>query len=418
MTKQQTPSKRVIYTTWFILSLFFAYQYFIRIGPSIMISELRTAFNLSAVQFALIPAIFAYVYGMIQIPVGLFLDHFGLKNTAVFSIFSCSLGTALFYSSNSIELVYFSRILIGAGAAASLLSALKLIGDYVPRRYQGTLMGLTLAIGTVGALLAGKPQTYLMQQIGWREAGFLSSIAGFVLLFAAIFFIPATEKRKQTESYKNTKNSIIASLKLVLKSRPILVYSLLTFGIYGPFSAISDTWGVALLMEKYSMTRSAAAESVAYTFLGLCIGSFIVPAFFEHIKREKLGIQLCIVLMGTCVAILIYSTTLSYFTMDTLFFFLGFFSGSEILCFSAISKAAQDTTRGLSLGFTNTLNMTGSALLMHLIGMLLDYFWSGGVSEIGLRIYTSSAYLFSLSLLPIVYGLAFLLSLTLIKLKD
>lgn len=412
------PSKRIIYTTWLILSLFFAYQYFIRIGPSIMITELRTAFNLSAVQFALIPAIFAYVYGIIQIPVGLFLDHFGLKNTAVFSILSCSIGTALFYSCNSIELVYFSRILIGAGAAASLISALKLIGDHVPRRYQGTLMGLTLAIGTVGALLAGKPQTYLMQEIGWREAGLLSSIGGFALLFAALFFIPPQEKSEQKEDYGNIKNRIIESLKLVIKSRPILIYSLLTFGIYAPFSAISDTWGVALLMEKYNLTRSAAAESVAYTFLGLCIGSFIVPAFFELIKREKLGIQLCIIFMGACITILIYSTTLSCFTIDALFFFFGFFSGSEILCFSAISHAAHTGTRGLSLGYTNTINMTGSALLMHLIGMQLDYFWSGGVSEVGLRIYTSSDYLFAFSLIPIVYGLAFLLSLTLIKLKD
>ncbi|HCU07250.1 MAG TPA: hypothetical protein DIC42_06730 [Holosporales bacterium] len=414
----KAPAKRIIYTTWFILSLFFAYQYFMRIGPSIMMHELRTAFNLSAVQFALIPATFAYVYGAMQIPVGLFLDHFGIKNTSIFSILSCSLGTVLFYSANNIELIYFSRVLIGAGSAASLISALKLIGDYFPRRYQGSLMGLTLAIGTVGALLAGKPQTYLMQQMGWREAGLFTSIGGFLLLFAAIVFIPPQEKRQKIDNNNNTKNTIIQSLKRVVKSRSILIYSLLAFGIYAPFSAIADTWGVALLMEKHNIIRSCAAQAVSYTFIGLCIGSFIVPAFFERINRAKLGIQICILFMGICITILCYANTLSYFIIKTLFFFFGFFSGAEILCFSAISNAAYQGTRGLSLGYTNTINMIGSALLMHLLGLLLDYFWSGGVSEIGLKVYTATNYLYAFSIIPLVYAIAFMLSLILKKVKE
>jgi MFS family permease len=411
-------SKRILYTTWCILSLFFAYQYFMRVGPSILMNELRTTFNLSAVQFALIPAAFAYVYGALQIPFGLLLDQFGIKKIAIFSILSCSIGTVLFYSAHSIQVIYFARVLIGAGSASSLIAALKLIGDYMPRRYQGALMGLTLALGTIGALLAGKPQTYLMQQLGWREAGLLTSIGGFLLLSAAIIFIPSQEKEKSKKNSNVPHNPIIHSLKLVIKSRPILLYSLLAFGIYAPFSAISDTWGVSLLMEKYSMIRSTAAESVSYTFVGLCIGSFVIPAFFEHINRAKLGIQMCLFLMGMCITILCYADTLSYFMIDMLFFFFGFFSGAEILCFSAISHVAYEGTRGLSLGYTNTINMIGSALLMHLLGVLLDFFWSGGVSEIGLRIYTSTNYLYAFALIPLVYASAFLLSLILIKMKD
>lgn len=418
MSTHQTPSKHILYTTWCILSLFFAYQYFMRIGPSIMMQELRTAFKLSAVQFALIPATFAYVYGALQIPIGLLLDQFGIKKIAIFSILSCSVGTVLFYSAHSIELIYFARVLIGAGSASSLIAALKLIGDYMPRRYQGSLMGLTLAIGTVGALLAGKPQAYLMQQMGWREAGLLSSIGGFLLLIAAISFIPPQKKRENSRNNSVTKNTIIHSLKLVIKSRPILLYSFLAFGIYAPFSAISDTWGVALLMEKYNMVRSSAAESVSYTFVGLCIGSFVVPAFFEHINRAKLGIQMCLFFMGICITILCYANTMSYFLINTLFFFFGFFSGAEILCFSAISHVAYEGTRGLSLGYTNTINMVGSALLMHLLGLLLDYFWSGGISEIGLKVYTSANYVYAFSLIPVVYAIAFMLSFILNKLKE
>ena len=414
----KTPSRRIIYTTWCILSLFFAYQYFMRIGPSIMMQELRTTFNLSAVQFALIPATFAYVYGALQIPIGLLLDRFGIKKTAICSILSCSLGTILFYSAHTIELIYFARVLIGAGSAASLIASLKLIGDYMPHRYQSSLMGVTLAIGTVGALLAGKPQTYLMQQMGWRETGLLTSIGGFILLFAAIAFIPPQEKRQKNSNDNVTKNTIIHSLKLVVQSRPILLYSFLAFGIYAPFSAISDSWGVSLLMEKYNMVRSTAAESVSYTFVGLCIGSFVIPAFFEHINRTKLGIQICIFCMGIFITILFYAHTMSCFMIDTLFFFFGFCSGAEILCFSAISRTAYEGTRGLSLGYTNTINMIGSALLMHLLGLLLDYFWSGGVSEIGLRVYTSTHYLYAFSLIPLVYALTFVLSLLLKKMKE
>lgn len=415
---KQPSSNRILYTTWLILSLFFAYQYFVRIGPSIMMDELRTEFSLSAMQFALISAIFAYIYGAIQISVGLFLDHFGIKNTAIISILSCSCGTVLFYAAPNIELIYFARVLIGAGAAASLISALKLIGDHVPRHYQGTFMGLTLALGTLGALLAGKPQTYLMQQFGWREAGLMSSVGGFILLVAAVFFIPSQPKKISSVKKGNVINTIITSLKIVIKSRRILLYSLLAFGIYAPFSTVSDAWGVAFLMEKYDMIRSSAAESVAYTFVGLCIGSFVVPAFFERINRLNLGIQICLLLMGLSITTLLYAKTLSFFMIDALFFSFGFFAGAEMLCFSAISHAASPSTRGLSFGYTNTINMIGSAVLMHLIGVLLDYFWSGGVSETGLRIYTPSDYVLAFSLIPITYLLTFIASLTLYKLEE
>ncbi|MDP2193370.1 MAG: MFS transporter [Alphaproteobacteria bacterium] len=413
---------RVVYVTWGILALFFAYQYFLRVGPSVMMEPLRQEFELGAIKFAFMTALFAYAYGLLQIPMGLFLDHFGVRKTALISISLCTTGALTFYSALSYEMMCMGRVLMGVGAASGLISALKLVGDAIPKNYQGTLMGLTLGLGTVGALIAGKPQSYLMDVYGWRQAGLISAMGGLVLVVAAILFIPKNMNQHTPNSEKSEKNDttqgVKTSLLKVIQSKAILVYALLAFGIFAPFAALSDTWGMGFLMTKYALKSTEAAECIGFVFIGLSVGSIVVPAFFERIKSLKLGLQMGIAFMGICGAIIVYAPNLTPLYLKILLFIFGFSSGAEMICFTFISSVAPLGARGLSLGYTNTINMVGSAVMMHTIGLLLDYFWGGSVSESGLRIYSAATYESAMSIIPVTYILTFCLSFFIYRVKE
>lgn len=381
--------RKLIYSIWGLLALFYSYQYFLRVGPSVMANDLRCDFNLTAEQFALIPAIYLYAYGILQIPIGFFLDSVGVKRTMMVSIFICTIGALLFYSTQSVYIAYFSRLLIGAGSACAFITPLKLVGDHLPDGKKGLFMGLTLTLGTVGALIAGKPQTLLMDQFGWRNAGLISTSGGLLLFICVIFFIPTKSKIDQYTKKPESLSVMIGMLKETLKNRKVLLYAMLAFGLYTPLTVLSDTWGITFLMQKYNLSLDDAASCTSFIFIGLCIGSFAIPAYFEPKNMMKMGIQFGLISMFTVFVTILYNDQMTLIQLQVLLFLLGFMVGSEMLCFTCVSNFSKDGLRGMSLGFANTINMTGGAILQQLVGFLLDYFWSGSLNEKGIRVYSA-----------------------------
>lgn len=397
-------SLKILYSAWFLLALFYAFQYFLRVSPSVMANDLRGDFNLTAEQFALFPAIYLYAYGLLQIPIGYFLDSVGAKKTILFSIFVCIMGAVLFYTTENIYIAYASRFLIGAGSAAAFITPLKIIGDLFPDGKKGLFMGLTLAVGTAGPLLAGKPLSELIQSYGWRDAGLLTCIAGVIIFALIALCLPSQNKMECYTRKPESFADILASFKKVIHNKQVLLYAIIAFGLYAPLSALSDTWGISYLMEKYNYPREVAAQATSFIFIGLCLGSFIIPAFFEPRKLMKMGIQSGLVLMLLCYIAVLFNDHLTLNQLKVLFFFFGFLVGAEMLCFTGISNASEDGLRGLSLGVANTINMVGGAILQQLIGILLDVFWSGNYNEKKIRIYTELDFQYTLSAFILIYA--------------
>ena len=59
--------------------LFYCYNYFLRVSPSIMQSELSQAFHITATQFGTLAAFYYYAYTPMQVPAGMIYDKFGVR---------------------------------------------------------------------------------------------------------------------------------------------------------------------------------------------------------------------------------------------------------------------------------------------------------------------------------------------------
>jgi fucose permease len=89
LSPTQTKNLRTGYVAWAILSLFFFYQYILRVFPGVMVNELRGDFSINAEQFSYFGAFYLYAYSLLQIPVGLLVDKIGVKKTVILSILIC-----------------------------------------------------------------------------------------------------------------------------------------------------------------------------------------------------------------------------------------------------------------------------------------------------------------------------------------
>ena len=157
------------YFAWGILIFFYAYQYILRVVPGILESELRNELMLTASQFSTLGSYYMYAYGGSQIFLGLMVDRFGVRLIASWSLLLCIVGGVLFSESSSLILLQISRIMLGIGSGAALMSALKMIADFFPEKSRGLFMGLSLSIGTFGVCLSGSHFVISsMESLGWR----------------------------------------------------------------------------------------------------------------------------------------------------------------------------------------------------------------------------------------------------------
>ena len=97
------------------------------------------------------------------------------------------LGAVIFSWADSLALGVTGRVLLGAGMACNLMGTFKLLTLWFSPRKFATLMGVVMAIGTVGNMVATTPLVILVDNIGWR-AGF-QLIAAINFLLILVFYI-------------------------------------------------------------------------------------------------------------------------------------------------------------------------------------------------------------------------------------
>ena len=95
-------------------------------------------------------------------------------------------------------------------------------------------------------------------------------------------------------------------------------------------------------------------------------------------------------------------------TVAILLFLFGFFSSAFLAVFSLLKENTPEQSTGTAMGFLNTLNELGPALLQPLFGLLLDRGWTGEIVN-NTRIYSNENYHHASLALLVVLAIAFLI---------
>jgi MFS family permease len=383
-----------------------------------MIHDIREYFKITAEQFSTLGFFYLLGYSLLQIPLGIVVDRVGVRVVALYSVVICIIGSLLFGVTEHFWVAQVARFIIGIGSASAFMCALKYVADHLPPGKRGFLMGATLTIGMVGALITGKLVKSLDSYMSWQDMLALSGVLGIL----AFILISITVKPVQVDHYaqlnhKNFKETLL-SIKNICLSRNIMLYAILAIGLYTPLSALADLWGTAFVKQKFGLDKFESANTAMMMYVGLAFGSLILPIFAEKFNKLNEAIILC----GFCI-LLIFSTILylppvSYYALVSLFILLGFFCGAEMMCFTGTLNYSKKFDSGEIIGVVNTLNMLGGAIVQYLIGWSLDLQWSGLIDHSGVRQYTTEQFEYSLSTLTAVVFVCCLISFPLLKIKQ
>src|SRR4051794_14038806 len=151
------PSRKFqIWSAWFIVSFFYAYQYVLRVIPSVMMDDIKTRFAFSAESFGQFSGIYYIGYSLMNLPLGAILDRYGAKKTLPFFIALTVAGILpIVYCDHWIYPI-IGRLMVGMGSSAAILGVFKIIQVSFEKTFS-RMLSYSVAIGLAGAIYGGRP---------------------------------------------------------------------------------------------------------------------------------------------------------------------------------------------------------------------------------------------------------------------
>ncbi len=411
MQNTQTISKYRPWLIWGLAALFYFYEYFMQVSPNVMANDLMSAFNITGTQLGNLAAIYFYAYASMQIPVGLLLDRIGPRKLLTFAATLCVIGNVVFASATVLTQAEIGRLFIGLGSSFAVISCFKLVANWFPVKRFALLIGLTVMIGMLGAVFGEAPFAFMVDGIGWRGSMYVLAVAGAALAISMWIFIRDNPPIKQSSTSQAESTDISLelrhlwdALKGILRSSQNWLTAIYGGLMFAPTSAFGALWGVSFLMSRYGLSRPGAADMISLLFIGWAVGSPSFGAYSDHIGKRKP--PMIIGSIGALIAmIFIIYIYLPTWTIYLALFLFGFFSSGFLASFSIIRENNPGNANATALGFMNTLNMVGGAVLQPLIGYVLDVNWRHQMFH-GARLFTTHNYQMALTTLPVCIAIS------------
>lgn len=409
------PKKRISLFPWLVCglgALFYCYEYFLRILPSVMTEDLLKMFSISGVAFGNLVAFYYYAYTPMQLPVGIMMDRFGPRKLLVFASLVCALGTYLF-AHHYLPTAQAGRFLVGFGSAFAFVGVLKLASLWFPPSRFAFIAGMATSLGMVGAMIGDIVLSKLVVSLGSNTTLYLAAIVGVVLTVCMWYVIPETKAVKtaaaSASSKLNYREFFEAVFKLCKNPQMWLIGVIGSF-LYLSLSGFAEVWGIPYLIRAYGLSNSSAATNISFVFLGWAIGSPLVGWISDKIGNRRYPIIIGSLLGATLFALLIYFPAISSQCLAALLFTFGVCSSTQIIVFPIARELNVQALAGTAIAVTNSLVMLSGALSEPLIGQALDVLTGTHVKG-NLMAFSIQSFQWALSVIPVAFILAAVLTL-------
>jgi len=409
LDKQQSFSFLGI-SIWGIAVLFFLYEFFLRVFIGTLADQIIPALGLTAATFSLIGAGYHVTYGLMQIPVGLLVDRFGVKWILAFAVLTCSLSVFLFSMSNGVVSALLSRLLMGFGSSFAFVCLLMIISTWFNRKNFAFIVGLSQFIATLGPLLAGGPLVNLLVQSNgnWRLLLNKIGLAGLVLFVSVLLVVKSNANRSFDKLViLKPRISISAILRQLVTSSQVWFIAFYSAAVYVPISVLGGIWGTSYL-ESHHLSQIQSASIISTNWLGYAVGCVGLGLFSDKSKRRKSTFIFCSLIGFVSIMGIVYTPINPIWIYHFLFFGLGIAASGQNIGFAAMAEHVTQS-RASSMGLNNAFIVLLNAVVQLTIGVIISLVNSKGGNP------STHDFLIGFAVLPILYLSAFIISVFLIS---
>jgi sugar phosphate permease len=416
---QRIRLHRLRWSAFLLVGIAYILSFFHRMAPAAISGELQQAFAASGVALGFLAATYFYIYTVMQVPAGMLADALGVRRLVVLGGLVAGAGSILFGLAPDLWLAAAGRLLVGLGVSVMFIAMLKINALWFRERHFGTLAGLTVLVGNLGAVAAAAPLVWVLSYTGWRSV--FVAIGVFSLLLAALTWLAVRDHPAEAGLPSMRELDGLAphpphvgrwwhGLVEVLRNRDTWPPFLPALGVGGTMLTFAGLWGVPFLRDAYGMTRAQAAAHTSFLLAGFALGGFVAGALSDRLGRRRPVMVGGIALYLACWLPLLVLVPLASPWSYALFMLLGFGAAGFTLSWAIAKEVNRPVFSGTATSVVNTGVFLGTAIFQPLLGWLMDLGWDGRM-ENGARVYAAAGYqpgfaiLFGMAVLGLVGAL-------------
>lgn len=381
-------SRIFAWITWLIVSIFYTYQYILRVMPNIMLDNIMQQFNIDAAIFGQFSGVYYIGYSLIHLPIGIMLDRYGAKKIIPSCIFLTVIGLLpIIFAENWIYPI-IGRTLIGIGSSAAILGVFKIIRIAFKEQHFTRMLSFSVTIGLVGAIYGGGPVSYMCSVLGYKMVVQIFACLGLLLAGITYLIIPETRSIQH--------GTVISNIIEVFANYKVMAICLLAGLMVGPLEGFADVWGSTFLKQVYGFDNHVANYLPSMIFIGMCFGSPVL-SFIAEKTSNYIGSIIGAGFIMLAIFIALITRSLSINSMTISFIAVGICCSYQIIAIYKASTYVSEHVVGLTTAVANMIIMIFGYAFHTTIGLIVKSY--GGIESI-------KALIYGISTIPIALSIA------------
>ena len=352
-------------------SLFYLYEFFLRVSPTVITTELMQHFSIDALYLSFITTAFYIGYTPMQIPAGSMCNHLNLRYVMASAMGLASIACYCFGITESYYIAILWRIILGVLSAFAFVGPLMLTRRWLPNRYFALTTGLIQFSGCLGALIGLHPFTVANQIYGWQTTLTYTAIIGLILACLFACFI-----RSNPTGHQLSENSNTSFDTSILRSKQLWLIAIIAFASWAPLAVLGELWGVRVLEVKWEAIGIKAELMMNYFWLAVALASPIIGWLSDRIQSRTKLLKICFLMSFIGIISLLLLPPNIYLESCSLVL-IGASVAAQTLTFAMVNDRMSPDKVGFAYGFNNVAVICSGIILPPISGLIMRYTWDG-----------------------------------------
>lgn len=403
--------RRLRWTSYTLVVLGYMLAFFHRMAPAAIAADLQQSFQASGAALGALAAAYFYTYTVMQIPVGVMADTLGIRKIVALGAALAGAGSLLFGMADTLAIATVGRVLIGLGVSSMFISLMKLNSVWFHDRHYGSISGISILLGNLGAVLAATPLVWAVTHTSWRNVfevvGWFSIILG-VLVWILVRShpgeagLPSMRELEGHPAHPRHQGHWYDGLMRVMKNPASWPGFWPNLGVGGSLFAFAGLWGIPYLRDVHGMDRGTAAGHTTLLLFSFAVGAMLCGMLSDRIGKRLPVIVGWIALYVLCWVPIVFAWHLPESFSYPLFVLMGLGAAGFTLTWASVKEVNPPALSGMATSVINTGAFLGAAILQPLVGWAMDQGWDGKLLN-GARVYSEHNYQIGLG---IMFGFA------------
>ena len=350
----------------FVSGYYLSYLY--RSINALISDALVSEFALSPGNLGFLTATYFLAFGLIQLPLGAWLDRFGPRRVQAILLSIAAAGAVLFAIADGFITLAIGRGLIGLGVAGALMAGLKAIVLWFPADRVALANGWFVMLGALGAVTATAPAEIVLAHVGWR--GVFAVLAAVTAASALLILLVVPEHRQSNDAGPATDGLSIAA---VYRDPRFWHLAPLSASCIGSAWALQGLWAAPWHADVEGFERPAVVNHLFVMALALSASALLLGIGADRLRRRGTPLSATLAIATGTALIAQLALVLRWPVPAWLpWIAIAAIGAGTVLSYAILSEMFPKSASGRANGALNLLHVTAAFAIQYAIGIVVQ----------------------------------------------